>query len=216
MECDRRREAERGGISRRLSLESRPLNDNNVQPALGEEWMIAERMTFTTKRLTLRPPVLADADAVFHNYAQDPEVTRFLVWRPHVDVAETESFLESCLERWNSGEELTWVITLHGSDEAIGMVAVRPDGHIAEIGYVLARSYWDQGLMTESVRRVKEWLCGSPEIYRVWATCDVENLSSARVLEKVGMQREGVLRRWMVRPNISAEPRDCLVYAWVR
>ena len=47
-------------------------------------------------------------------------------------------------------------------------------------------------------------------------SCDVENKASARVLEKVGMQREGTLRRYIVHPNISPEPRDCFVYSKVR
>lgn len=174
------------------------------------------RMTFTTERLTLRPPVHEDAEAIFRNYAQDPEVTRYLVWRPHPGVWETERFLKHCLAAWNSGEELTWVITLRGSDEAVGMIAARPEEFKAEIGYVLSRRYWGQGLMTEAARCVTDWLRSRPEIYRVWATCDIENVASARVLEKIGMQREGVLRRWMLRPNMSPEPRDTVVYAWVR
>jgi ribosomal-protein-alanine N-acetyltransferase len=57
---------------------------------------------------------------------------------------------------------------------------------------------------------------GSAEIYRVWAVCDVDNVSSARLLESVGMQFEGKLRRWLVHPNVSAAPRDCLCYAIVK
>ena len=53
-------------------------------------------------------------------------------------------------------------------------------------------------------------------IHRVWAVCDVENRGSARVLEKVGMQREAILRKWLVHPNISPIPRDCYCYAIVR
>jgi len=53
-------------------------------------------------------------------------------------------------------------------------------------------------------------------IYRVWATCDVDNVASARLLERVGMEREGVLRRWLVHPNLSEAPRDCLCYSIVK
>ena len=53
-------------------------------------------------------------------------------------------------------------------------------------------------------------------MYRVYAYCDVENLASARVMEKAGMSFEGVLRRWGVHPNRSSEPRDCRCYAAVR
>jgi RimJ/RimL family protein N-acetyltransferase len=58
-----------------------------------------------------------------------------------------------------------------------------------------------------------DWALTQPTIYRVWATCDVDNLASARLLEKIGMQREGLLRRWIIPPNISEVPRDCWCYA---
>ena len=70
--------------------------------------------------------------------------------------------------------------------------------------------------MTEAARVIVDWVLKQEGIYRVWAFCDVENLASARVLEKVGMQKEGVLRRWMIHPNVSDEPRDCYCYAITR
>jgi [ribosomal protein S5]-alanine N-acetyltransferase len=53
-------------------------------------------------------------------------------------------------------------------------------------------------------------------VFRIGAVCDVENIGSARVLEKSGFVREGLLRRWLLHPNISDEPRDCFSYACVR
>ena len=52
--------------------------------------------------------------------------------------------------------------------------------------------------------------------YRVWATFDVDNKDTARVLERVGMQREGTLRNWLMHPNISEKPRDCYCYSIVK
>jgi [ribosomal protein S5]-alanine N-acetyltransferase len=82
--------------------------------------------------------------------------------------------------------------------------------------YSLARAYWRQGYATEAAGAVVAWAVSNPDIYCVWAVCDVENTASARVLEKLGLTREGVLRRWLRHPNISPEPRDCYVYARVR
>ena len=79
---------------------------------------------------------------------------------------------------------------------------------MVSLGYVLKRSEWGKGYMTEAVRSVIEDSFKHPEIYRVWAVCDVENPASARVMEKVGMVREGRLARYIVHPNISDEPRD--------
>lgn len=64
--------------------------------------------------------------------------------------------------------------------------------------------------------RAAEAALGEPGIFRVWAICNHENRASARVMEKIGMQREGLLRRGVLHPNVSAEPRDCWLYSRVR
>ena len=100
--------------------------------------------------------------------------------------------------------------------QLIGMIGLKVDGHKAELGYVLARAYWNTGYMTEAARAVVKWALEQKGIYRVWAVCDVENQPSARVMEKIGMQREGVLRRWIMHPNRSDEPRDCYCYSMTK
>ncbi|HMK37743.1 MAG TPA: GNAT family protein, partial [Bacteroidota bacterium] len=69
---------------------------------------------------------------------------------------------------------------------------------------------------TEAVGAVCSWADSEPDIFRVWAVCAVDNPASVRVLEKAGMTREGILRRWAVFPNIDGVPRDCYSYARVR
>ena len=92
----------------------------------------------------------------------------------------------------------------------------RDDANRMGFGYVLARSWWGQGLMTEALAAVAEWALAQPEVFRVSALCDTENVASARVMEKAGLVREGLLRRRSVHPNIGDEPRDCFLYARVR
>jgi [ribosomal protein S5]-alanine N-acetyltransferase len=60
------------------------------------------------------------------------------------------------------------------------------------------------------------WALTQPAIFRIGSVCDVDNIGSARVMEKSGLVREGLLRRWLIHPNISPEPRDCFLYALVR
>jgi len=166
-----------------------------------------------TSRLILRIPRMADAEAIFSAYAQDHEVTRYLRWRPHEEREQTREFMESRITAWDNDSEYSWIITLRGSDSCVGMIALRVDESKADVGYVLAKPYWGKGIMTEAVTAIVDWAYGQPTLFRVWAVCDVENIASARVLEKCGMRREGILRRWIVHPNISAEPRDCFCYA---
>jgi ribosomal-protein-alanine N-acetyltransferase len=178
--------------------------------------MLTAPVKFETDRLLLRQPRLADANAIFQNYAADPEVTRYLTWRTCLDRSEVCVFLQSSLAKWDSGEAFSWAITQRGEDRVIGMIGCRIREHAADIGYVLSRSYWNRGYVTEAAKVVVNWAGSLDLIFRVWAFCDVENIGSARVLEKVGMEREGILRRWIVHPNVSAEPRDCYSYSKVR
>ncbi len=164
----------------------------------------------------LRRPRPEDAQTIFEAYAQDPEVVRYLTWRPHHHLQETVAMVARALEDWEAGRTFRWVVARRREDRAIGMVELRPDGHRLELGYVLARRYWNRGYMTEAVQAVVTWALEQPGIYRVWAVVDVENRASARVLEKAGLQLEGVLRRWSVHPNVSPAPRDCLCYSAVR
>ena len=169
-----------------------------------------------TSRLMLRRPRMSDADDIFDSYAADPEVTRYVTWRPYQDRSEVAPFLQSQLARWDSGDEFSWAIIRPPEDRVIGMIACRVREHAADIGYVLSRNLWGAGYMTEAAKAVVEWAINLSSVYRVWAVCDCENKASARVLEKVGMQREGILRRYIVHPNVSAEPRDCSVYSKIR
>jgi RimJ/RimL family protein N-acetyltransferase len=172
--------------------------------------------TFTTTRLLLRPPRMSDAPAIFSKYAQDLEATRYLVWRPSKNIQETEEFLKRYVAGWGIDSDFPWAITLKENGELIGMTGLRINWFKADLGYVLGRPWWGHGYATEAVRPIVDWALSQPSIYRVWAMCDVDNLASARVLEKVGMSREGVLRRSQMHPNVSDEPRDSYCYAIVK
>ena len=169
-----------------------------------------------TARLILRKPVVEDTPLIHEAYANDAEVTRYLTWRPNRTVADGEEPAAHRLAAWESGEYFCWVITLREGGELAGMISIRPDGWRVDLGYVLGRRWWGRGLMTEAARVVIDYVMSEPEVFRVWAVCDVDNAASARVLEKAGMRREGVLRRWASHPNISDEPRDCFCYALVK
>jgi RimJ/RimL family protein N-acetyltransferase len=181
----------------------------------GELVVIQAPEVLTTERLVLRRPSLSDA-ADIYEYAHDPEVTRHMDWRTHTDLREAVDFLEACAPRWESGQEFCWVITVKPEDRAVGAIACRVRGHAVDFGYALNRKSWGQGYATEPARAMVAWAMSLPGVYRVWATCDTENLASVRVLEKLGLSREGTLRRCVIRPNISVKPRDIFVFARVR
>jgi ribosomal-protein-alanine N-acetyltransferase len=169
--------------------------------------------TIKTERLRLRKAKLADAEAIFRQYAQDPEVTRYVSWRAHRNLDETREYVQMCLLAWDVGKAFHWVVESAEDKQVMGMIIARVNAEKWELGYVLARAYWHQGYMTEALKAIIAWALKQKEIHRVWAVCDVDNQASARVMEKVGMQREGILKRWSLHPNLSAEPRDSFCYA---
>jgi [ribosomal protein S5]-alanine N-acetyltransferase len=182
-----------------------PLSMDNFAPPL----------EIQTPRLRLRRPLPSDVAAVFA-YASDPEVVHYMDWPRSESIEAVASYLEASAEAWQSGEEWYWVVTLPDGDGAVGGAALRIKGQSADFGYVLGRQYWRLGLGTEVASAIVALALSVPAIKRVWATCDAENLASARVLEKSGLTREGMLRSFSVRPNISAHPRDALIYSKVR
>lgn len=169
-----------------------------------------------TPRLRLRLPVMADAEAIFTQYAQDAEVAKYMIWRPHKNVEETRDFVKRCVLAWEDGSAYPWAIERKEDGRLIGMIESRIKGYMMDIGYTLAREHWGRGYMPEAARPVVDWGLAQSGIFRVWALCDVDNLASARVMEKIGMWREGILRRWTLHPNVSDEPRDACCYSIVK
>ena len=167
----------------------------------------------TTGRLLLRVPVPEDALELFNSYAQDPEVVRYLTWKPSKTPIDSKRHIEDRILAWRRGNICAWSIIQSEHDRFIGMIELRIKGAVANVGYVLARAMWGNGYATEALNAV---ICEGltlPQIDRVTGLCDVENIASIRVMEKAGMVQEGVLHRYVVHPNISREPRDVYSFA---
>ncbi len=173
--------------------------------------------TFSTDRLFARRPRSEDAPAVFSAYASDPVATKYLSWKPYSEIKLAAEFLQMRADDWtNQTGHYAYMLCLSGSDTPIGSIGVLIDKHKAIFGYVLGKAHWGHGYMTEALRYLLNWTMDQPEIFRAYAYCDVDNPASARVMEKAGMTREGILRRYHIAPNISPKPRDCIVCAKVR
>jgi RimJ/RimL family protein N-acetyltransferase len=161
-------------------------------------------------RITLRAPTLDDAEPLFA-IASDPEVSRFMSWRPHRNVGETQRVITEVL---NAGGETTRLIELRDDGAVAGAIGWRrPQPHVIDFGYYLGRQWWGQGFMSEAVALLLDGAQRDPAVYRVSAYCHVDNTASARVLARSGLSLEGRLQRYTLLPNISSEPQDCLLFA---
>jgi RimJ/RimL family protein N-acetyltransferase len=167
----------------------------------------------STARLRLRRPHAQDVTLIFTGFGADPEVMRFLSWRPHASLADAEAAVRRRLERLANGVEYSWILEDSTSGTAVGMISGWLEDNAFELGFCLVRSCWGKGLMSEATAAVSDWAFGARTIRRVWATCDAENGASARVLEKAGLEPRGVYERGIVRPNLGPEPRPSLHFS---
>jgi len=121
----------------------------------------------TTRRLILRRPVPEDAGEIGRSYAHDPEVTRYLLFRPDQTDGELAAFLAETVRNWEKESAFSWVLVLRESGRLIGMVDARVDSYMVNVGYVLAKEHWGQGYATEALRAVVAWTDAQPGIHRV-------------------------------------------------
>lgn len=153
--------------------------------------------TITTSRLILRQFQPEDANEMFRNWASDAEVTKFLTWPAHKDVEITKEVLNDWIPRYSDPAFYNWAIYLKEAGEVVGNISVvHLDEKIqaAEIGYCMGRAWWGKEIMPEALTAVIEYLINEVELNRVAACHDSNNPKSGRVMQKAGMQKEGVLR----------------------
>jgi len=163
---------------------------------------------FETNEFLVRKIEMSDVDSIYENWAQEIDVARYTTWRTHSSKNETSRYVVSCIEGWDRND-YTWIIVHKASSTAVGSFAARENGHKIDIGYLLAVNWWGKGVMTSIVTAFIGDAFKSNPIERIGAVCDIENPASKRVMEKSGMNHEGVLSSWMVHPNVSQNARDC-------
>jgi len=159
---------------------------------------------------------LEEATWIFERYAADPDVAYYMTWRPHTKVDTVLAFLQDTAQRVASGRTISWVIERRDDETPMGMIDAFPARSRAHLGYVLGPAFHRRGFMSEAAACVVDWLMRHDEIFRVEALADVDNVASWGVMEKIGMVREGRLRRYMHHPNVSDTPRDLYMYAIVK
>ena len=150
-----------------------------------------------TDRLILRRFKMEDADIMYRNWASDDEVTKYLTWPTHKNVNETRAILAGWVEKYNDPNFYNWVIVLKEIGEPIGNLSVvKYDEKTASatVGWCMGKRWWGQRIMPEAARAVLQYLFEEIGFNRVAAQHDKENPKSGRVMQKIGMTREGTLR----------------------
>lgn len=149
-----------------------------------------------TSRLILRRAQMEDAEPMFHNWANDKEVTKYLTWPPHSNIEVTQKLLASWVESYEKEDYYQWMIVLKEINEPIGSIMVSTVGRAqsAHVGYCIGKKWWHQGIMSETLQTVMDFLFNEVGYHRVEAMHDSNNPNSGKVMAKCGMKYEGTLR----------------------
>lgn len=159
-----------------------------------------------TSRLRIRALVIDDAQAVFNIFSH-PEVMRYWGSTPLTAISQAVEKIESIQEHYRRGDLLQLAIERRCDQQLIGTCTLHQihlQNRRAEIGYVLAHDCWGEGYMHEALCAFVRHAFDGMKLHRLEADIDPRNVPSARSLERLGFQREGLLReRWIVGDEVS-------------
>lgn len=163
-------------------------------------------LTLSTERLTLRPLREADAQSVYA-IRSDPQVMRYHSSAPWTSIEPAIALIARDTAAMASGEQLRLGLTIAANTTLVGsccLFDLDRANRRAEIGYELHRSHWGYGYMHEALQALLDFAFSTMLLNRIEADIHPDNLASARTLERLGFQREGLLReRWFVEGEVS-------------
>lgn len=160
--------------------------------------------TLTTNRLILRRFTVEDAPAMYANWATDERTTLFLIWSPHESVDETRGIIERWVAEYEKPDYYHWVIDFAGTlVGTINLHGISERAGRCELGYCLGSRWWNLGIGTEAARAVMDFAFSELGAHSLRAAHDEHNVASGRVMQKLGMMREGSARDYMLRRDGS-------------
>ena len=154
-------------------------------------------LNLSTNRTNLREFVESDWQQV-HKYASQLVVCQFQPWGPNTE-NETKEYIYNIQEDMKqiNRTRFAFAIIEKKSEELIGSIEfnIRDEiNQIGEIGYIIHPNYWGMGFASEATKEVISFGFKNFKLHRIFATCDVRNIASAKVLEKCGLNLEGKMR----------------------
>ncbi len=154
-------------------------------------------MQLATQRLLLRELIEDDWPAVWA-YQSNPLYLRYYEWEQRTQ-QDVQEFVRWLVARQHERPRIKFQlgVVLKSSGQLIGNCGIRmdsPGAHEADIGYELSPEHWGKGYATEAARAIVAFGFTELGVHCIWSWCVADNVGSAQVLEKVGMQREGRLR----------------------
>lgn len=167
-----------------------------------------------TERLKLRKITPNDVEDIFA-YCSNEEVARYTTWPAHASIDHTKGFVQFILSKYQERQVAPWGMELKSSGKLIGTVGFVDWNHNharAELGYAMSQDYWNKGLMSEATREIIRYGFEVMKLVRIEARCLMDNTGSARVMEKCGMELEGILRKHAL---VKGQFQDLKLYSTI-
>ena len=146
----------------------------------------------------MRRFTLDDAEAMYKNWASDPDVTKFLTWPAHSGIDVSQAVLEEWVPLYEEKNYYQWAIVLkeHGNDPigSISAVYMNEAVDMVHIGYCLGKEWWHRGIMSEALKAVMDFFFDEVGANRIESRHDPRNPHSGMVMKKCGMKYEGTMR----------------------
>ena len=161
-------------------------------------------------RVKLRELRLDDLGDIFE-YARDEEATRFMSWPTPEKPEDSLYFLrDMAIAGQSQLPRIDYELAIEVGSHVVGVCGLRINAHVkteAELGYILHKKLWGQGLMPEAASLLLTFGFDTLGVHRIFAFHDVDNHASRRVMEKLGFQYEGRTRE-RSQSRASGEWRD--------
>lgn len=152
-----------------------------------------------TNRLILRKFVLDDAKSMYENWASDEKVTKYLTWQAHNDISVSQAVLKEWISSYKNQDFYQWAIILKENGlNPIGSIGITSYNDIigmAHVGYCIGQKWWHNGITSEALNCVINFLFDKVGVQRIEARHDPRNTNSGLVMKKCGMEYEGTLKK---------------------
>jgi len=161
----------------------------------------------TTRNLILRPIDEKDIAALYALFSSE-QVMEFMDVERFTNVSEAAQMVSFFRDKLQSGEGMRWGISLSARNELIGTCGfhhINKAHYKAEVGYDLLPAWWGKGVMTQAISRILQYGFEELHFNRIEAVVDPTNNRSFQLLERIGFQREGLLRQAFYEKNGFAD-----------
>ena len=150
-----------------------------------------------TERLRLRKLSMRDAGDVFA-YASNPDVAEHVTWDYHRNLSDSMHYLRFITQQYHDGVPSPWGIIHKELGTLIGTIGYHVwslPNSFGEVGYALSQDFWNKGYTIEAFNEVIRFGFETMKLNRVEATCKLANSASEKVMQKCGLEYEGILRK---------------------